>query len=317
MRITYEIRVIIQNCITQGLSIRKIAKEVSLPKSTVYYEITKFKKGYLDVEYNAALAQILSDKIRVRLKTEQRRINNNEEVINEVEQLLKKRWSPYHIAIALKKKKLYISHETIYKIIFTYKNISYHKCCNWYKYLSKKNKKWSKRGYITRSKLYVPSIHKLGGNKKSLNNLWLIDTFYIIGGFILIAVENTSKLMLLQLVKDLKAETVTRAMQYLFARVDNVQGIIFDRGKENSMFREIMQMLRSSVYFCDAGSPWQKGLVEQSIGQLRSYLPRKTLYSSLSNKDVYKIQARFNLLYRSSLAGKNARQVYAQIKHLR
>ena len=118
--------------------------------------------------------------------------------------------------------------------------------------------------------------------------------------------------MMIELIPNLKAETMNIALRNLFCRINYVRGIVLDRGSENSMFRELVGMLRAPAYFCDAGSPWQKGLVEQSIGQIRYYFKRNTKYSSLKKKDVYKVAAFYNQLYRDSLNGENASSVYAR-----
>ncbi len=92
-------------------------------------------------------------------------------------------------------------------------------------------------------------------------------------GYIFVAVETLSKKVMAHLLYDLKAETIQLAYRYLFSRIDEITAVICDRGSENSGFRNIQRMLHTVVYFCDAGKPYQKGLVEQTNGLLRRYLP--------------------------------------------
>ncbi len=78
-----------------------------------------------------------------------------------------------------------------------------------------------------------------------------------------------------------------------------------------TVFRNIQRMLHTVVYFCDAGKPYQKGLVEQTNGLLRRYLPRSTDARTLTQKEVYKYATRLNNMRRVSLKGRNAREIYA------
>ena len=91
--------------------------------------------------------------------------------------------------------------------------------CQWYKYLKKKTKKSYPRRNKRRYKTYYPSLRKLGLDKKNLANLWFIDTFYIKGGDIVIAVENVSKKVMMELIPNLKAETMNIALRNLFCKV--------------------------------------------------------------------------------------------------
>ena len=125
--------------------------------------------------------------------------------------------------------------------------------CQWYKYLLKKDKLSYKRGSSSSKRpRYLPSIHKL--SKTDKKRLWQIDTFHLPTQkhYVLLSVETVSKKIIMRLIPNLKAETVTKNLQFLFCRIDIILGIIMDRGTENSFYKNIVQMLRSSVYFCAA-----------------------------------------------------------------
>ena len=205
-----------------------------------------------------------------------------------------------------------ISHETIYKILFDFKNIV-HTCGEWYKYLKIKNKKSDKRGYLSKTreeKQYFNSLYELSYQERKLRHVWQIDTMYIKGGFILVVVEVSSKKVFAKRIPNLKARTVSEAMQFIFSRVEYVRAIICDRGSENYEYKNWEKFLDTKVYACDPGCPYQKGLVENTIRLLRYWFSRKKEYSSVSDKDVYKASARLNNMYRNSLNKKTANQVY-------
>lgn len=69
----------------------------------------------------------------------------------------------------------------------------------------------------------------------------------------------------------------------------SVASITFDNGVENIRYQE----LGITSYFCNPYHSWEKGSVEQGIGQIRSYIPKK---ADLKNYSQSKIDAIMNLL---------------------
>ena len=156
-KITYTERCVIEKKHKEGVSYRQIAKELGFSKTAIFYEV-KTKKNKNGI-YNAERSHFHSQKIRYRLKINQRKIHNPE-ILKIIEKQLKREKSPYDISCYIKKqypRQYHISHETIYNIIFSYKNIMYHECENWYKYLHYKHKKRHVRGYFTP---YKALLHK-------------------------------------------------------------------------------------------------------------------------------------------------------------
>ena len=68
-----------------------------------------------------------------------------------------------------------------------------------------------------------------------------------------------------------------------------VSSITFDNGLENIRYQE----LGIPSYFCNPYHSWEKGSVEQGIGQIRTYIPKK---ADLKNYSQSKIDAILNLL---------------------
>ncbi|QED24163.1 IS30 family transposase [Spiroplasma citri] len=63
-----------------------------------------------------------------------------------------------------------------------------------------------------------------------------------------------------------------------------MKGIITDRGKEFSKWREMEIFAETQVYFCDAGKPRQKPLIEKINGELRHWFPPGTDFNKVSQK---------------------------------
>ncbi|WP_460578312.1 IS30 family transposase, partial [Glaciibacter psychrotolerans] len=56
-----------------------------------------------------------------------------------------------------------------------------------------------------------------------------------------------------------------------------------------------------AVYFCEAGSPWQRGTNENTNGLLRQYLPRKSDLRTFTLADLESIAAELNERPRKTL----------------
>ena len=65
----------------------------------------------------------------------------------------------------------------------------------------------------------------------------------------------------------------------------SLKSMTFDRGTEFANYNE----LPANTYFCDPGSPWQKGAVENTNGRIRTLLPKHTRPLFLKQKDLDQI----------------------------
>jgi len=67
------------------------------------------------------------------------------------------------------------------------------------------------------------------------------------------------------------------------------------------------------TFFCDVRSPWQKGGVENTIGRLRRYLPRKTDLDSMSPEQLRDHANRLNDTPRKCLDFQTPAEAFSQI----
>ena len=88
----------------------------------------------------------------------------------------------------------------------------------------------------------------------------------------------TGYLILLHLRGDHTAETVQEAMCREMAKLPETlrQTLTWDRGSEMANHVQITQATGLDIYFCDPGSPWQRGSNENTNGLLRQYFPKGT-----------------------------------------
>lgn len=77
--------------------------------------------------------------------------------------------------------------------------------------------------------------------------------------------------------------------------------LTWDQGSEMGLHHEIKVQADLPVYFCDPGSPWQRGTNENTNGLLRQYFPKGTDLSSHPRDHLADVAARLNGRPRKSL----------------
>ena len=90
-----------------------------------------------------------------------------------------------------------------------------------------------------------------------------------------------------------------------------IKSLTVDRGKEFAQFNKIEQELGIPVYFADPHAPWQKGSVENHNGLIREYFPKRTNFSTVSQRNLYwKAVYRINTRPRKILGWKSAEECF-------
>ena len=92
-----------------------------------------------------------------------------------------------------------------------------------------------------------------------------------------------------------------------------IKSLTGDRGKEFAWYQKIENELRIPFYFADPHSPWQKGSNENTNGLLRENFPKKTNFSTVTQRDLYwKGVYRINNRPRKVLGWKTAQECFAE-----
>ena len=104
------------------------------------------------------------------------------------------------------------------------------------------------------------------------------------GPALLVLQERCSRLLLAARVEGKAASPVAAALGRLLAPFPPSwrRTVTFDNGTEFARHYRL-HALGLETFFCDVRSPWQKGGVENRIGRLRRFLPRRTNLGEVSD----------------------------------
>ena len=115
------------------------------------------------------------------------------------------------------------------------------------------------------------------------------------GQVILALHERHSRLTIAVRMPNKTAEPIAKAMIKVLAQLPPEwrQTVTFDNGTEFARHYDL-HALNIQTFFCDTYSPWQKGGVENAIGRMRRYLPRKTVLAKLPEGRFIEIIQAYN-----------------------
>lgn len=120
-----------------------------------------------------------------------------------------------------------------------------------------------------------------------------------------IIAEKKSKLLSGRKIASLKPDEMACAVRAMRKEM-TMKTIVFDRGIENRGH----ESFGVPSYFCDPQSPWQKPLVESSIGLLRRWFwPKGTNLAEVSEEEFQNGLAIINGKYRKSLRYRSAYEI--------
>ena len=137
--------------------------------------------------------------------------------------------------------------------------------------------------------------------------------FSAYGQSVLVLHERTSRLTALVKTRNRKARPTADTLGNLLGSLPPglKQSLTFDNGTE---FAEHYR-IGLATFFCDPHAPWQKGGVENAIGRIRRFLPRKTNLDDVSPRDVIAIAQAYNHTPRQCLDFHTPAEVFSRVLH--
>lgn len=318
-QISYAERYALSVCLKDGLSYRDITVKLGRSPNTWNYEVT-VNGGSRD-KYSPRLAQ-LSSSLR-KWEANSRNPAKGPSVWDFVMKKLDKRWSPEQISKTMKEKypsdtDMRISHETIYAFI----NSEEGKELNLHKHLRHKRLRKLRRAgmkAVEPKKAKIPnriSIHERPEtvSLKTRFGDWeadLMEGKRLTGHCLCVLKERLSQYMIIvRILNKTSAENVRAITHGLATFPPELRlTITYDNGSENVEHEKINSILDILSFFCDAYASWQKGSVENGIGLIRDYLPKRTDLREVSNAELQRIQDALNDRPRKCLGWKTPRTV--------
>jgi IS30 family transposase len=303
-----------------GESVRKIAAALDRSPSTISRELKRNDGSGRG--YKPAYAEEQAKARRWRGS----RLERNEELQRVVLEALALGWSPEQVAgrLAREAGRRVISHESIYR--FIYAQIRRTKTYAWRRYLPRGKSKRGLRGRRGGS----PALHIK--ERISLDNRpaeaadrrqsghWESDlmAFAAYGQNLLALHERTSRMLALTRQPTKQADPVAKMLSVWLGDLPPGlrRTITFDNGTEFASHHKLRDQLSLATFFCDPHSPWQKGGVENAIGRMRRYLPRKTNLDSLSPREIAALVRRYNHTPRQCLDYRTPAEAFLELLHL-
>ena len=299
----------------EGRSLRQIASTLDRAPSSVSREIkrnitrqTGYRPAYADTQAKAR-------------RWKGSKLDRQASLRDEVLKRLAARYSPEQIAgrMALEAGSRVISHETIYR--FIYAQIARTNNFAWSRYLPRAKAKRGYRGHKGGSPAgFIKGRVSIAqrphdADDRSKPGHWEADLmmFAKYGQAILTLHNRSSRILIATRPPNKAAAPTVKTLLALLGPLPEYfrKTITFDNGTEFAHHTEL-SAINLKTYFCDPHSPWQKGGIENAIGRMRRFLPRKTDLATLSDQEFNAKLQTYNNTPRKCLGYKTPAEVFCQ-----
>lgn len=287
----------------QGKTFREIGDVMKRDHTTLSreYQRNKLKQGKDANKYLPCKAQLKAK--RRGLRQRERSALKSPRILLYVRRKLRKRWSPETIAGRLKLANLggTVHFDTIYRYIYNSKKVQKSKL--WQYLTLHRKRRMKKNGRKVKTTRFEAGMsidmRPQEINDRAVAGHWETDNMEGIrtdSTVVSATVERVSRYMILSKLGNKKASTKTEAVINELKRLPTnmVSSITTDRGSENSGYQQISDRLGIPVYFTNPYHSWEKGTVENSIGRLRRYIPKRTTVDIVDQRLLKTIQSSLN-----------------------
>ena len=282
--------------LSQGKSYRDIARITGRSNKTISREVGS--NGGRD-KYKPSEAQ--NRYISKRISSKSKKLDDTF-LKDYVVSKLSRGWSPEQIAgrVSFLNPNLSISHETIYKFIYSkgFKDFRYWEFLRrgHIKRQNKHNRKSKRCKHLEIPNKINISMRPEEADIRSKTGHWetdLMEGTKKSSKVVNVLVDRKSGYVLLDNLKNKesypKAYSLIRSLKYM-----PKQTVTFDNGTENYKHELVSAMTGCHTYFCNAYHSWEKGTVENTIGLVRSYIPKGTNLDNISKGELKTIEWELN-----------------------
>jgi IS30 family transposase len=286
-RITEKERCLIEQGIRSRKSIREIARMIDRPPKTVSVEIRR----------NGGRQCYYAEKAHFRRSISNKRgfskIERNIDLKRYILEKLKEKWSPEKIAGRWRRDHptdTTISIESIYQWIYAQKD-------GIYQYLRRKKKQRGKRPQ--RATINIEGRVSIDDRPLVINTRERFgdcegDLVFQRGNQsqnFLTVVERKSRMIFIRKNDSKRSDLVAQSLQDIKEQAPfELRSMTLDNGKEFAKHHT----LNIPTFFCNPGSPWQKGAIENVNGIIREYLDFRVDPETITQADLDKIAHQIN-----------------------
>ncbi len=315
-QLNIEERVMIGILQAKGNSLREIGRKLGRTHSTIVRELKRNACPVHDQDYLAHRADAIAGKRKQ--KAGQRERLKNRKIRSFVRRKLRQDWSPELISEWLRENRydMYISHEAIYQYVHM-------DAPELKKHLIRGYRQRKRRGYSRKhTKSHIPNRTAIAERPVQINNReefghWESDSMVSRKGKAALCIQAERKSRKIKITKlARKTAKLTRiAINRRLSRYPQraCLSITYDNGTENVEHEAVNKTLGTKSYFCAPYRSWEKGTVENRIGLIRHYVPKKTDIGLLSEREIRKIERRINNRPMKCLNYKTPNQVFAKL----
>ena len=282
---------------SKGKSVREIAKILQRSPATISRELKRnappVHTGYYLAHkaHERAANRAVTSRTHTRLK--------NDKIRKYVRRRIKHGWSPELIAGRLKKlhPELSISHEAIYQWIYA-------DARELIPSLVRANRNRKRRGYSRRhKKTHIPERVSIKERPEQVQlrkepGHWETDTAVSRQSLAALQVSVERKTRLSKLAKLFRkgARPMSTSLTRRLSRYPKWfrLSITYDNGSENTEHVRTNKILGTRSYFCEPFHSWEKGTVENTIGLVRRFFPKKTDFAKVSKNRINSVERWLN-----------------------
>jgi transposase, IS30 family len=287
-------------------SMRTIAREMMRNVSSISRELIRNRNQ--DGSYNAWRGCIL---YIIRRKSSHRtyRIEKDSSLSEWVKKCVSEYWPPETIATTWKLKNIdaKLSHSTIYAALKAGRLENISPKTHLRRHGHRKN---------THASATIRPEHLIKDRPDIINTRerigdWEGDTVYgAIGkGCLVSCVDRKSRFLTAALVDQRTSDLTNEAMQQALQRFP-VHSITLDNGSEFAGFKKLEESLKTTIYFADPHSPWQRGTNENFNDLIRFFFPKGTNFHAVSQQTLDYVVGLINNRPRKCLGWLSPAQVF-------
>jgi IS30 family transposase len=286
----------------QGCNNSQIARALGRHRATVGRELRR-NSTRADGRYRAATAQERTQGRRSRSRRNRRFTPAD---FAQVEELLRRQWSPEQVAGHLRREGLLsLSHETIYRHVWRDKREGgtlYTHLRGARKRRRKRYGAYDSRGRLAGKRMISERPAEVEGRVEVGH--WEIDTVMGSGSkdCIVSLVERKTGLVLIGQLSDRTTESLNRRVIRLIKRhAGAFRSVTADNGTEFHGYERIEERTQTTFYFARPYHSWERGSNENANGLIRQYLPKGASMAGLSQPQCNAIARKLNTRPRKRL----------------